>query len=119
MNTTTNPEPLPISAAAIARQTVDQWAEKARGRPSEIAKLLSELTGERYTRQMVERWLHPDPDKRNVPNMGASIALALVMDKLADPDGAAPTEDHTGKNHIRVARFTVTTKKPRTKTTRP
>lgn len=48
----------------------------------EIADKLSKMTGQPVTRQMVDRWLHPDPKKRTQALHGTGILLVKLLKKI-------------------------------------
>jgi hypothetical protein len=49
---------------------------------SAIADRLSKITGKPVTRQMVEKWLHPDPEKRTQALHGTGILLVKLLREL-------------------------------------
>jgi hypothetical protein len=55
---------------------------KPRFTKKDIAEKLSKSTDQPITRQMVERWLHPDPDKRTQALHGTGILLVRLLENL-------------------------------------
>lgn len=53
-----------------------------RGTILELAKILSDKTGEKIYRQYVENWLHPDPEKRIEPKLGIGLLLIEEGNRL-------------------------------------
>lgn len=78
------PKPKPLTATQVAERALATAIEFARerGRIQAIADLLSEKTGESITRQMVSRWLHPEPEKRQQPSLGYGLLLLWAVKHL-------------------------------------
>jgi hypothetical protein len=57
------------------------WA-MAQGNKSALATMMTKHAGKRVTRQMVGRWLHPDPSRRLEPNLGHGLLLAHCVGVL-------------------------------------
>jgi hypothetical protein len=68
----------PAAPPAVSEQALAEAIEFAREprAKTQIAAELSRLTGRRYLRQEVYRWLHPDPEKRQEPQL--TVGLLLV-----------------------------------------
>jgi len=73
--------PLKISPKLIANSLLQQVIESAgeRSLKTKLAALMSGITGAPVTRQMVERWLHPNPEKRDHPSLGNGILLLAAF----------------------------------------
>lgn len=80
---------LPERVAAAALGAAVEWA-KTPGRKTRIAHRLSEITGRSVSRQMVEKWLHPEPEKRREPLLGIGLSLMVVASDLAATDDNRP-----------------------------
>lgn len=84
-----------MSAAEASEQALNHAVEFARerGRIQAIADLMTERTGDSVTRQMVSRWLNPDPDKRQQPSLGNGLLLLWCVDVLEHDNGHRTTVD--------------------------
>lgn len=71
---------------------------------SEIAAAMTESTRKSVTRQMVGRWTHPEPEKRDEPRLGAALALIVTTEEIT-----------TGKRPGVVTISTAAPKKPAAK----
>lgn len=89
-------------ASQALRQALDFAARP--GSKTAIARAMTDLTGQPVTRQMVERWVHTDPEKRHQPSLGYGIALIWTAEALLT-DTMPP----------RPTTLTITIKKPTTK----
>jgi hypothetical protein len=68
--------------------TALEWAQ-GQGNKTALANLMTEHAGKRVTRQMVGRWLHPDPVQRLEPNLGHGLLLAHCVGILQQQKPAA------------------------------
>lgn len=68
----------PAAPPAVSEQALTDAIEFARlpRAKEQIAAELTRLTGRRYVRQEVYRWLHPDPARRQEPQL--TVGLLLV-----------------------------------------
>jgi hypothetical protein len=68
----------PAAPPAVSQQALADAVEFAKlpRAKTQIAAELTALTGRRYLRQEVYRWLHPDPEKRQEPQL--TVGLLLV-----------------------------------------
>lgn len=103
MPTKTPPTYPPEELASQALTRALEFAARA-GNKTAIARAMTDLTGQPVTRQMVERWVHADPDKRHQPSLGYGIALIWTAEALLT-DTMPP----------RPTTLTITIKKPTTK----
>jgi hypothetical protein len=73
-----------LTPREIANQALDEFAAYAMepGIKPRIAERLEAVTGQTFARQQVARWLNPDPEKREIPNLGAGLLLALVINEM-------------------------------------
>lgn len=80
----------PDEAAHQALAKAIEWAQ-GYGRMTAIADTLTLATSSCVSRQMVGRWLNPDPAKRVQTNLGTGLMLLHVVDTLANiPEPEAP-----------------------------
>lgn len=70
-------------ASAQALEMVIEWA-KERGNKPALATLMTEVTSDEIQRQMIGRWLHPDPKEREQPRLGMGLVLLLCAQSLMD-----------------------------------
>lgn len=75
------PEPLRPKLLTDFLASAMEWAH-GRGNKTTLANLMTEHAGKRVTRQMVGRWLDPDPVKRLEPNLGHGLLLAHCVEIL-------------------------------------
>lgn len=61
-----------------ALQPLIDFVNAENGRKAQLARLLGEAMGTEVHRQLVEGWVHPDPNKRVEPRMGLGIILLRV-----------------------------------------
>lgn len=64
-----------------------QWASKGSradcyGRKVRIADRMTNACGQKVTRQMVSKWLHPNPKKRTQPVMGFGALLLAIGNQV-------------------------------------
>lgn len=52
------------------------------GQKKRLADALSEATGTPVSRTTVERWLHPDPAKRQQPLLGGGLLVRAAWDRI-------------------------------------
>lgn len=90
-------EPIALSAVEAANQALQPALTYAApgGKHSAIAASMALLTGQKVTRQMVGRWLSPDPEKREQPRLGYGImllwavTLCEVLERGGKPESAS------------------------------
>lgn len=84
MKTTT-----PEAASAAALKPLIDHAQKHRGTIIELADVMSNRTGQKIYRQSVEKWIHPEADKRIEPKLGIGLILIeegrKVIEKAVKP----------------------------------
>lgn len=97
MKKTSKPQksgPIALTALEAANQALTPAIEYAApgGKHSAIAIAMTMLTGQPVNRQMVGRWLNPDPAKREQPRFGYAIMLlwAVELCRRAEASGATP-----------------------------
>lgn len=73
----------PDEAAAQALDRAIEYA-KGYGRMTAIADTMTLATGSCVSRQMVGRWLNPDPLKRVQTNLGTGLMLLHVVHTLSE-----------------------------------
>ena len=82
-----------LDSKEFSNQALDphvRWvAEGSYGdkRATRVAEIMTDITGKPVTRQMVERWLHPDADRRGHPFLGTGLLLLACCTRL---QGGAP-----------------------------
>lgn len=59
-----------------------KFAEKNPGTITKVTARLEKLMGSKVHRQLVEKWLHPDPAKRTQPRFGVGLLLMKVRDEI-------------------------------------
>jgi hypothetical protein len=67
----------PAAPPAVSQQALAdaiEFAQQPRAK-TQIADELTALTGRRYLRQEVYRWLHPDPARRQEPQLAVGLLL--------------------------------------------
>jgi hypothetical protein len=75
----------PTAPPAVSQQALADAVEFAKlpRAKTQIADELTALTGHRYLRQEVYRWLHPDPEKRQEPQLTVGLLL-IAAARLAN-----------------------------------
>ena len=83
-NTTTQTPKLDRCAAKAKKNLLPliKYAAKNKGTMTIVADRLSKLTGKKIVRQMVERWLNEDDNKRDEPRLGIGLYLIEVQTEI-------------------------------------
>lgn len=65
-----------------------EFAQTNRGTAKDMAERLTAKTGKKIHRQLVEGWLHPEADSRNIPNLGMGLLIYVEgQDLMKQADG--------------------------------
>lgn len=72
----------PVFIEAETFEPLIKWAAEEKGRKPLIAAAMSEATNKLVRRQLIDRWLNPNPARRESPRYGVAIVLLDVGKKL-------------------------------------